>query len=29
MIDDINIANYVDDNTPFVSGDTPLNVITS
>ena len=29
MIDDINIANYADDNTPFVSGDTPLNVITS
>ena len=29
MIDDINIANYADDNSPFVSGDTPLNVITS
>ena len=29
MIDDINIANYADDNTPFVSDDTPLNVITS
>ena len=29
MMDDINIANYADDNTPFVSGDTPLNVITS
>ena len=29
MIDDINIANYGDDNTPFVSGDTPLNVIKS
>ena len=29
MIDDINIANYADDNTLFVSGDTPLNVITS
>ena len=29
MIEDINIANYADDNTPFVSGDTPLNVITS
>ena len=22
MVDDINIANYADDNTPFVSGDT-------
>ena len=29
VIDYINIANYADDNTPFVSGDTPLNVITS
>ena len=29
MIDDINVANYADDNTPFVSGDAPLNVITS
>ena len=29
MIDSINIANYADDNTAFVSGDTPLNVITS
>ena len=29
MMDDINIANYVDDTTPFVYGDTPLNVITS
>ena len=29
MFDDINIANYVDDNSPFVSGDTPLHVITS
>ena len=29
MADDINIASYADDNTPFVSGDTPLNVITS
>ena len=29
MMDDIDIANYADDNTPFVSGDTPLNVITS
>ena len=29
MIDDINIANYADDNTLFVLGDTPLNVITS
>ena len=28
-MDDINIANYADDNTPFVSGDTSLNVITS
>ena len=28
-IDDINIANYADDNTPFVSDDTPLNVIKS
>ena len=28
-MDDINIANYADDTTPFVSGDTPLNVITS
>ena len=27
MMDDINIANYADDNTPFVSGDTPLNFI--
>ena len=29
MMDDINIATYADDTTPFVSGDTPLNVITS
>ena len=29
MIDDINIANYADGNTPFVSVDTPLRVITS
>ena len=29
MIHDINIANYADDNTPFVSGYTPLHVITS
>ena len=29
MIDNFNIANFADDNTPFVSGDTPLNVITS
>ena len=29
MMDDINIPNYADDTTPFVSGDTPLNVITS
>ena len=28
-MNDINIANYADDNTPFVFGDTPLNVITS
>ena len=28
-MDDINIANYADDNTPLVSGDTPLNVTTS
>ena len=26
MIDDINIANYADNNTPFESSDTPLNV---
>ena len=29
MIGSINIADYKDDNTPFVSGDTPLNFITS
>ena len=29
IMDDINIANYADDNTPLVSGDTSLNVITS
>ena len=29
MMDDVNIANYADDNTSFVSGDTPLTVITS
>ena len=29
MIDNINIANYADNNTPFVSGGTPLSVITS
>ena len=29
MVDDINIANYADVNTPFVTGDTSLNVITS
>ena len=29
MIHDINIANYVGDNTPFLSDDIPLNVITS
>ena len=29
MIHDIDIANYADDNTHFVSDDTPLNVITS
>ena len=28
MIDDINIANYAYDNTPFVSGDTTLHVKT-
>ena len=28
MIDDINIANYADDNTPFVSADTTLHVKT-
>ena len=28
-MDNINIANYADDNSPFVSDDTPLNVITS
>ena len=27
MIDDVNIAKYVDDNIPFLSGDTPLHVI--
>ena len=27
MMDDINIANYADDNIPFVSGDTHLNLI--
>ena len=29
MIDDINIGDYLADNPPFVSGDTPLSVITS
>ena len=29
MIDSINIVNDADDNTPFVSGNTPLNFITS
>ena len=29
MMDEINIANYADDNTQFLSGDTPLYVITS
>ena len=29
LIDDINIVNYADDNISLVSGDTPLNVITS
>ena len=29
MTDDINIANYADNNTPFVSGGVPLSVITS
>ena len=28
-MDDINISNYADDNTPPVPIDTPLNVITS
>ena len=27
MIDDINIGNYAVDNTPFVSGDTPRNIL--
>ena len=26
MVDDIDIANYIDDSTPFVPGDTPLNL---
>ena len=29
MMDDINTANYADNKTPFVSGGTPLNFITS
>ena len=29
MTNVINMANYADDTTPFVSGDTPLNFITS
>ena len=29
MINDINIANYADDNIPFVFGDIPLHVILS
>ena len=29
MMHGINTANYADNNTPFVSGGTPLNVITS
>ena len=29
IIHDINTANYADNNTPFVPGDAPLNVITS
>ena len=29
MINDINIANYADDNIPFVSGDIPLHAILS
>ena len=29
ITDDINIANYADDSTPFVSGDTPLHAIIS
>ena len=28
-MNDINIANYADEHTPFVSVDTTLNVITS
>ena len=28
QMNDTNIANYADDDTPFVSGDTTLNVIT-
>ena len=28
-MDDINLANYADNNTPFVSGGTHLSVITS
>ena len=29
MVDDFNIANWADDNTPFVSGDTSVHVMTS
>ena len=29
MMDDINITNYADDSTPFVSGETPPNATTS
>ena len=29
MIHDINIFNYLDDKTSFVSGDTPVNVVRS
>ena len=29
MIDNVNIVNYADDKTPFVSGTTPLHIMTS
>ena len=29
MIPDINISNYLDDKIPFVSGDTPVNIVRS
>ena len=28
-MNDINIADYADDNNPFMSGDTPLNITIS